>query len=399
MNIKILFITNLYSGLAKSLEYKKWLPEGMPAIYKLLEFLGTNKIIFNYIFFDNKENSYKEIKFDTFPGCNFSIINFKDTNSYLKIADQYFNNRNKFNLLTSNININNHDIIYIDRANVGLIPFIKKEFQGKIILRLHGILNYYQLFSSSLKFRLINWFLLYSFKRKIDCIIGTKDGSSINLFLEKFIHPKTKHFVLLNGVDFYEKLPVIHKENKITYLVIGRLEEDKGILDIIDVFKKLNLEFKNNIKLIIVGEGSLKEKIHNRIKHFKNIKMYDSIPHKKSKNIYNKVDVVISLNRIGNISNVILEAISFNKAIITFKEDKSNFYDIESNDFLKSNVMYVNRSNIKSDLYKIISNNKQNVNSINKYKELVKKNLRPLLLSWDNRIKNEVDIIKSILNK
>ena len=127
--------------------------------------------------------------------------------------------------------------------------------------------------------------------------------------------------------------------------------------------------------------------------------MYNSIPHKKIKDIYDKVDVVISLNLIGNISNVILEAISFNKAIITLKEDKSNFYDIESNDFLKSNVMYVDRSNIKSDLYKIISNNKQNVNSINKYKELVEKNLRPLLLSWDSRIKNEVDIIKSILKK
>ena len=43
MNIKILFITNLYSGLKKSLQNKEWLPEGMPAIYKLLEFLGDNK--------------------------------------------------------------------------------------------------------------------------------------------------------------------------------------------------------------------------------------------------------------------------------------------------------------------------------------------------------------------
>jgi len=397
--MKLLFITNLYSGLKKSFQNKEWLPEGMPAIYKLLEFLSANKIIFNYIFFDSKENSYKEIKFDTFPGCNFSIINSKDTNSYLKITDQYFNNRNKFNLLTTNININNYDIIYLDRANVGLIPFIKKEFRGKIILRLHGVLNYYQLFSSSLKFKLINWFLLYSFKRKIDCIIGTKDGSSINLFLENFLHPQTKYFTLLNGVDLYEKLPVIHKDNTITYLVIGRLENDKGILDIVNVFEKLNLEFTNSIKLIIIGEGSLKEKIYNRIGHFENIEMYNSIPHKKIKDIYDKVDVVISLNLIGNISNVILEAISFNKAIITLKEDKSNFYDIESNDFLKSNVMYVDRSNIKSDLYKIISNNKQNVNSINKYKELVEKNLRPLLLSWDSRIKNEVDIIKSILKK
>ena len=88
---------------------------------------------------------YKEIKIDKNEVDNLLFLQTLGID-----IDHVYSSENFFQFA-----INNHDIIYLDRANVGLIPFIKKEFQGKIILRLHGILNYYQL--------LLNYFLEVSF--------------------------------------------------------------------------------------------------------------------------------------------------------------------------------------------------------------------------------------------
>ena len=52
--MKILFITNFYSGIQKSILNNEWNPQGMPAIYKLLERLKDQKIYFDNIFFSDK---------------------------------------------------------------------------------------------------------------------------------------------------------------------------------------------------------------------------------------------------------------------------------------------------------------------------------------------------------
>ena len=104
-------------------------------------------------------------------------------------------------------------------------------------------------------------------------------------------------------------------------------------------------------------------------------------------------DVFISFNYLGNISNVVLEAIKFNLLIITFEKDIKNEKDIDSNNFLGENVMYVNRNNAVSQLKNRITLLFENQNILQEYKLKAEMNLLPKIPSWKKRIDKEIEII------
>ena len=178
-------------------------------------------------------------------------------------------------------------------------------------------------------------------------------------------------------------------------MFLGRLEKDKGIVEVINVFKKLIANYSDKIDLTIIGDGSLYTDISEKVSNINNITIYKSLPHSKIKNIFLDVDVLLSLNYIGNISNVVLEAISAEKAIISFKHNPVNLEDIESYDFLQNNAMYIDRNKIFEDLYELIVSNIEDSSIIDNYKTLTKIKLKPKLISWDERINIEYKIIKS----
>jgi phosphatidylinositol alpha-mannosyltransferase len=93
---------------------------------------------------------------------------------------------------------------------------------------------------------------------KIDGIIGVSPVA-LNVF-EKCDVPKV---VIPNGIDierFNRKVPKIKKfkDGKINILFVGRIEERKGLIYLLRAYKILQKKFKN-LRLIIIGEGELKE--------------------------------------------------------------------------------------------------------------------------------------------
>ena len=93
---------------------------------------------------------------------------------------------------------------------------------------------------------------------KINGIIGVSEVA-LNVF-EKCDLPKV---VIPNGIDierFNLKVPKIKrfKDGKINILFVGRIEERKGLIYLLKAYKILQKKFKN-LRLIIVGEGELKE--------------------------------------------------------------------------------------------------------------------------------------------
>jgi len=93
---------------------------------------------------------------------------------------------------------------------------------------------------------------------KIDGIIGVSQVA-LNVF-EKCDLPKT---VIPNGIDlekFNPRVPKLKKfaDSKINILFVGRIEERKGLIYLLRAYKLLEKKFKN-LRLIIVGEGELKE--------------------------------------------------------------------------------------------------------------------------------------------
>jgi len=100
-------------------------------------------------------------------------------------------------------------------------------------------------------------------------------------FIDKFIFPseftrvyylkylnipnkKTIHLPHFIDTDI-KKLKTIRKEN--FFLFVGRLSEEKGIIELLEIFKSVP-----KIKLVVIGDGPLREKV-NGYKKYKNIKI------------------------------------------------------------------------------------------------------------------------------
>jgi len=100
---------------------------------------------------------------------------------------------------------------------------------------------------------------------KIDGVIGVSEVAL--KFLNSCRVPTT---VIPNGIDleiFNPKAKKIKKflDGKVNILFVGRIEERKGLIYLLRAYQILEKKFQN-LRLIIIGEGELKEKCQNFVK-------------------------------------------------------------------------------------------------------------------------------------
>ena len=79
-------------------------------------------------------------------------------------------------------------------------------------------------------------------------------------------------------------------------------------------------------------------------------------------------------------------------ALILLKKD--GLYDLETFNFFDQNAIYIKRSELELSLENEIKKLMNESSLINEYKEKIKNNIKPKLISWDKRIKKEIDLIK-----
>jgi glycosyltransferase involved in cell wall biosynthesis len=161
-------------------------------------------------------------------------------------------------------------------------------------------------------------------KKRINPIICTNSTVKQYLITEKAI-PEQRISVIYQGIDlskytFAKSVDSINdKLNKnIVFGFIGCLENRKGIIPLIKVFNSIIKQGHNNIKLIIVGEGSKRHELCKLVNVY-NLSGYISIePFSNNiQDVYTKIDALVfpSICQEG-LPNVILEAIAMNKLVI-----------------------------------------------------------------------------------
>ena len=155
---------------------------------------------------------------------------------------------------------------------------------------------------------------------KIDGAIGV---APLNLKIAKdFKGPK---IVIPNGIDLDEfnlKVPKIKKflDDKINILFVGRIEERKGLIYLLKAYKILTKKF-SNLRLIIVGEGELKENCQEYVKEnkLKNVVFEGEVIGKKLPPYYRTCDIFVSPAIFGeSFGLVLLEAMACGKPVVAF---------------------------------------------------------------------------------
>lgn len=127
-------------------------------------------------------------------------------------------------------------------------------------------------------------------------------------YAKKFVS-ETKITIIRNGVDIssFKPLPKINDNKEKIILSVGRLETQKNYEQLIEAISRLKVK----IKLIIVGRGTLKEKL---IKYARKLgvklQIIDVVPNDELPEIYNSADVYVQPSLIEAPVKTLLEAMS-----------------------------------------------------------------------------------------
>ena len=412
-NKKIIYYSHLFTGLETSIIQKKWSPTGVPTIYKILEKLDKEFNLTIIFCLKNREEIYKSKK----------IINLKvdKLNANIYLVPFFFRNKNFFTKTISEIiqfiiffkiylKIK-PKMIYLSNSNILQLPFINFFTRSKRVLRIMGIYDNMKKLNNIKTpfFELKKLYLKYCYSIFNDHTIITQDGSGSEIWVKQILNKNSNFTIMLNGVTSNIDLPtkklVANKYNinklfkKKLILFVGRLEEKKGIIEFINSIKVLS-KLRDDFSVIIIGSGVLEKKILKFINDYPliNIANIKKIPHDHINFFFSQAYVYVSLNKRGNLSNTNLEALNNKCPMIIPSSQEQKDIDIYTDKFLNKNmVIRIKNNDIENSLTKklnFILNNKTKINEI-------KKNISNLtntkLISWENRIKNELKIINEII--
>ncbi len=186
------------------------------------------------------------------------------------------------------------------------------------ILTFHANLDSSTLFKT---FPFLNFFLNEIVKWKIDGVIGVA-----KLILDTFKDFPNPKKVISNGIDLnefnpnYPKFKKFSSDKKINILFVGRIEERKGLIYLLQAYKVLSGKF-NNLRLIVVGEGNLKDDCKKYIKksNLKEVHFEGECSGKKLALYYNTTDIFCSPAIFGeSFGIVLLEAMACGKPLAGF---------------------------------------------------------------------------------
>lgn len=154
----------------------------------------------------------------------------------------------------------------LDKEKFDVLHFHNCGFPSTLQILTHsGALNVLTFHANIEESRFLKQFPIFRFllekiaRWKADGIIGV---ASFNLKpFRKYRGPKA---IIPNGIDLNEfnpRIPKIKKfsGSKVNILFVGRIEERKGLIYLLRAYKVLSKKF-SGLRLIIVGEGKLKEK-------------------------------------------------------------------------------------------------------------------------------------------
>ena len=347
-DIKVLLALRLYSGLSDSVQQNRWVPKGIPAIYKLIAALDhdpmfTLDVVFGCMNSLNSKELYR-IKKINLPPLNSQFIIlphipfksgvlsfcWKLFHFPLRRLTPIFNVLHFFYLIYLVVK-HKYDVIYCDRTQIAFAGFCSYFLKKKVVFRLLGIYkDMHQLADSKTTFK--NYLLKKCYSSPFSYCICTQDGSGGEIFIDKMINKKTPFKVIFNGVDIHkiekyridmlrDKLNLINKQ--LIFLFIGKLEAHKGCLEFIDALVLLKKK-SDNFFAVMVGFGPLYPILNKRILEGKlkdNVHLTGLINHGKVEEYIRLSDIYITLNQEGSLSNTTLESISHGKCIIRLCSD------------------------------------------------------------------------------
>lgn len=237
------------------------------------------------------------------------ILNDLEKGGIPSVVSKFANGINNNNEIVVFSLLNNNNNFFFEKDITVIINPIKYNkilYRFLTVIELNKLMKKYDFDLVIVNGEWINSYVgtaLFKYRKKIilmDHSNPTLNNQSALPFLDKFIYKKVKKVLVLSNVakKIYNDKgikrvsvilnPIVSydvnnnlKENNLLY--IGRLHPDKGIEFLIESFKNSNIK---HCKLIVLGDGELKDKLLEETRDDENILFYGNV-----KNIQNYLDI------------------------------------------------------------------------------------------------------------
>ena len=405
-NKRYVFVFRFFSGL-KSVRNREWIPCGSPAIYKILESVNEREINSEVILLcktpheSERISRVTHVKLAELRYIDFTIVPFYSF-TRIKRIDYILNGCLHFLFTAKYVISHKPCILYCDRINMYIGAFFSLFKKPKVILRLLGVLDYMEFYQK--KINALRYPLKYfSMRAPFSYIICTRDGSPAELFLSNYANKASPYLVLLNGIDKQISSSLnqnfFKKRNKIKILFVGKFGEDKGILELIEAIKIVKNQGCDNFSAIVLGDGYLKEKVNRMLQSYDlkdSIELKGTLPHSDIYDYYKKADIYISLNKRGNLSNTVLEALACGCCLIILGKNK-NGVDEDTESLIPDDcAKKISRDHIKEDLSGKLISLLNNPAQIEEYRKRAQCLAQKILVGWEERLNMEVNILEKL---
>ena len=393
--MKIYILPDFFSGL-KNWFVKDEAPNGMPAVYNFLKFLGSKKdFSFDGVLFN--KHITRTMHFENGSKLELKKITlFKSYHLLWKLCAY---------LCTINYSIRylrkyKFDLVYGMAVFANHSMLLGRIFKIKSVGRIFGTLSsdmikrkqYFKLY-----FR--NLFDIISIKFPCDVLISTEDGTDYKFFANE-MNPSKEVKLMYNGIDKSLKYKLLNYnsfqkkinpgEIKICY--VGRLSYWKRqdlALDVLFSLRQKGI----NASMTIIGDGPDLKKIKTQISKLRLtdcVEIINGIPQMELPEIVNKHDISMFLYDNGNLGNALWEACLGGQIICV--KNSGDLKDIFQNNI---NCILVQSNDSANEISLQIINSLENFNTL-EFGNKIQEKVNEIIIDWEHRINDEISYI---LNK
>ncbi len=214
-------------------------------------------------------------------------------------------------------------------------------------------------------------------------------------YIDRFISPSrflsnlTKKRIRNLAIDiipnFTEIIEGINTNKDNYYLYFGRISNEKGVLELVDIFKELKLN------LIIIGSGDQEDELKNKIEGVKNISFLGSKSEKELFSFVTNAKYVVQPSKwYENCPMTVIESFTYNTPVIA--SNHSGFKDLIQH---KKTGFLLDFTNLKKAKKSITDIDKEDVN-------ILKQNINTFYqkkLKKEIHISRVIEIYKQLLQK
>jgi glycosyltransferase involved in cell wall biosynthesis len=255
-----------------------------------------------------------------------------------------------FSYLFIKILFGRYNLLYIDHANIFFASIAARISKTPVVFRVMGVYPAMRSVMSGKK--LAHKFLRWCYKSPFSMVICTQDGSGIEPWLDKALNKNTPVFKLINGVDHNKNInykndllydSYLIPRDKFLVLYLGKLEKIKGIYDFIEGFFLANKKCNNALHAIIIGCGIEYDNVLTLLhghSQSSSVTLIERVSHNKIFQFHEISDIYISPNRLANLTNANLEAMTSGDCIVFPMSQSDTSVDTITDKLLDDSAVY-----------------------------------------------------------